>query len=177
MQTHDSFAHPQSLPAVHVQPGDQTDIPLFLEDYAGCDGELRAVLQYPYQAAVLHENHPRLAKELLRISIEEMHHLHAWADVLCQLQAEPRYWAASNNTHQGYFTTSVITYVTDPSRMMMANIIGEKKAIATYQQNIRRIRNPSIRALLQAVIAQEKQHLAFFERTLQTLSNEKGCQS
>lgn len=175
MQTDHSSSPTQPLPAVHIHPGDQADIPLLLEDYAGCDGELRAVLQYTYQAALLNQEHPALAKRLLQISIEEMHHLHAWADVLVQLHAEPRYWAASNNTHQGYFTTSVVSYAADLPRMMMANIIGEKKAIASYQQNIRRMRNPSIRALLQSIIAQEKLHLAFFEDTLQMLSKQKGC--
>ena len=58
--------------------------------------------------------------------------------------------------------------------MMMANIIGEQKAIAVYQQHMRRMRNPSVRALLESIIAQEKQHLAFFEHTLQTLSTKKG---
>ncbi len=174
MQTHDLFAKTQPLPAVHVQPGDNADIPLLLEDYAGCDGELRAVLQYAYQASLLNQEQPSLAKQLLQISIQEMQHMHAWADVLAQLHVEPRYWASSNNTHQGYFTTSVISYTVDLPRMMMANIIGEQKAIAAYQQHMRRMRNPSVRALLESIIAQEKQHLAFFEHTLQTLSTKKG---
>ena len=53
MQTDHSSSPTQPLPAVHIHPGDQADIPLLLEDYAGCDGELRAVLQYTYQAALL----------------------------------------------------------------------------------------------------------------------------
>lgn len=58
---------------------------ILMEDYAGIVSELTAITKYEYQSVVLMNTFPHFAKELSRIGMAEMHHLHILAQLIFKL--------------------------------------------------------------------------------------------
>ena len=75
----------EQLPKVQVQSHNLQYARLLMDDYAGPDGELTAILTYNYQNTCLLQQYPNVARQLERVAIEEMHHLHALGTVIHQL--------------------------------------------------------------------------------------------
>ena len=58
---------------------------ILMEDYAGIVSELTAITKYEYQSVVLMNTFPHFAKELSKIGMAEMHHLHILAQLIFKL--------------------------------------------------------------------------------------------
>ena len=158
----------EQLPKVQVQSHNLQYARLLMDDYAGPDGELTAILTYNYQNTCLLQQYPNVAQQLERVAIEEMHHLHALGSVIHQLGADPRYRASHNRTTGGYYTAEVLSYNTSVPQFLHMNMRAEQVAIYHYQRHMQAISDPAIRQLLHAIIAQEQQHIALFASLLQS---------
>lgn len=158
----------ERLPEIHVLTTNLQYARLLMDDYAGPEGELTAILTYGYQDVCFGQQYPDVARQLARVSLDEMHHLHALGDVIHQLGADPRYRSSRNRTSGGFYTTEVISYNTSVPQFLHMNIRGEQVAIYNYQRHMQAIADPGIRNLLRAIIAQERQHIALFESLLQS---------
>jgi bacterioferritin len=137
--------------------------------YAGREGELTATLQYVYQSIYLdscglHDE----AKLLIEIAITEMHHIEILGSLITRLGAPPVFTACPPYP-VGFYSASCVNYVKSPVGMVQADIRGEKCAIAEYEQMLRLICSPQVRAVIARIIEDEKVHLAALEALLRQL--------
>lgn len=158
----------ESLPEVHVLGSNLQYARLLMDDYAGPESELTAILTYNYQNTCFGQQYPDVARQLQRIAIDEMHHLHALGAVIHQLGADPRYRSSRNRTSGGFYTTEALSYSTSVPQFLHMNIRSEQVAIYNYQRHMQAIADPGIRNLLRAIIVQEQRHIALFESLLQS---------
>ena len=68
--------------------------------------------------------------------------------------------------HKLYWDASNVNYSSDKKDMLKANIASENAAIAGYEKHAAMTGNPSVKALLERIIRDEKLHLPFFTETL-----------
>lgn len=132
---------------------------LLLDDMAGPNGELTATTQYIYEH--MNVQSKDLSKILKSIAIQEMMHLDILGLLIKRLGKFPYYTssnqAAWSSHNVKYNTGNLIT-------TMNYNIESEKIAIAGYEKGIQNTNHPEIKALLQRIILDEKNHITIFTK-------------
>lgn len=133
--------------------------------YAGRNGELTAVLQYVYQSVLLSGcGRDAEAKQLIRIAVEEMHHLEKLGALLVKLGVPPVFTACPPYP-VAYYSAANVDYSRPVAQMLAADIRAEQEAIACYTRILDAVKNPDVRAVIEPIRAEEEGHL----RTLQEM--------
>ena len=105
--------------------------------------ELTAITKYEYQSVVLMNTFPHFAKELSRIGMAEMHHLHILAQLIFKLGGDPRYRAHSNPTMGHFWSGQNVDYQCDFPSCIIGTlvpfcVIGNSKEFPVTQKKDRR---------------------------------------
>ncbi len=141
---------------------DKTAIRLIAPQYAGCYGELTAVLQYTYQKHVFEQlGDDETARILEHISVVEMKHFDYLGEMILKLGALPIYSVLPPYPSRFYSARSV-SYVASPERMILADIAAEQEAIASYTTIARQTKNEIVKNGLLRIVEDEKLHLKIF---------------
>ena len=139
---------------------------LLMDDYAGNHSALGACAQYVYQSSILEEAGAKHQELLLSIGIREMLHLRHLARAIRQLGGDPIY-AGGRSTRGRFWNSGYVNYAKEPYWMIEDDIRAEREAIKQYQEHMRLIDDPSVRALLARIIEDEEVHIRLLEGLLQ----------
>lgn len=141
---------------------DKAAVRLLAPQYAGCYGELTAILQYTYQKHIFEQlGDEETARVLEHISLVEMKHFDYLGEMILKLGALPIYSALPPYPSRFYSARSV-AYTASPDRMILADIAAEQEAIASYTTIARQVKNEIVKNALLRIIEDEKLHLKIF---------------
>lgn len=132
---------------------------MLYNSYAGSSSELTTILQYIYQN-IINESNKELQNVLIKIAIEEMHHLKILGDMLVELGFTPYYMGSMNNKWCSDKVKYQFKCIDD---MLRYNIEGEKMAIKEYKRLIQNTNCKCIKDVLSRIIKDEESHIRIFE--------------
>ena len=122
-------------------------------------GELTGVLQYVYQSVVADKTNEEIAEVLEEIGIVEMMHMDILMHAVTEFGGLPKYEDGRGNP----YSTQYINYSPKLKDMLDNNILAEKMAIEEYQQAVAKVKNESLKDLLNRIIEDEVRHLEAFK--------------
>lgn len=122
--------------------------------------ELSAVLQYIYQSVVADKVMSDIGAIFEEIGIVEMMHLDMLMHAIVEFGGIPKY----EDTQGNMFNVSGINYTIKLKDMLDNNIAEEKIAIETYKQAINKLKNESLKRLIERFIEDEERHLEIFKK-------------
>ena len=126
--------------------------------YSGRNSELTAILQYIYYAVVLDkENYNDIAKQLMEIGEDEMHHFHILAQTLIRLGVDPIYTLFPPQ-RDCYYTTRYVCYVKEISRILKKALLDENNAIKMYTEMISKLKNEPVKQIITILKDKETEH-------------------
>lgn len=133
------------------------------DSFAGTHGELTAITQYVYEHISNSEN-KELAVILLRIAVQEMHHLDILGEMLRCLGFIPYFMGKYNNK----WCSDNVTYrYSGLDEMLKLNIESEKIAIKEYKRLIDITDDDKIKMILSRIIMDEEMHIKIFYELLE----------
>lgn len=135
---------------------------MLYNSFSGSASELTTVLQY-INENISNETSPELKNVLMKIAIQEMHHLKILGDILVKLGFIPYYMSSRNNKWCSDNIKYKFKCVED---MLKYNIEGEKMAIREYQKLIENTEEKCIKDTLCRIIQDEENHIRIFESLL-----------
>lgn len=127
---------------------------LLMDAYAGAHSELFAVLQYSYQHFVLDDAGSEYAGLLMKIAVTEMHHLDLLAGALLKMGKLPVYADG-----RGKFFTARVSPNTDFCSFILEDVNAEYAAIEEYEYILSVSDQPSLNALIERIIEDERVHI------------------
>lgn len=137
--------------------------------YAGREGELTAVLQYVYQSIIFEKlGDGEFSKALLKIAVNEMHHLEILGTMITKLGAPPVF-SACPPYPVGYYSASCVNYTKTPRQMISADICAEENAISEYERILLRVKNSAVAEVISFILEEEREHLRKFNEMLSKL--------
>lgn len=125
-------------------------------------GELNGVLQYIYQSVIADRVNAEIASIFEEIGIVEMMHLSMLMHAITDFGGIPKYEDANGVP----FNVSSLNYSVKLIDMLKNNIKGEQFAIENYKQATNKIKNQSLKELLNRFILDEEHHLEIFKQIL-----------
>ena len=131
---------------------------MLYNSYSGYKSELTTILQY-INENITNESSIELQNVLLKIAIEEMHHLKILGDLLVKLGFTPYYMGSRNNK---WCSDNVKYKFSCVDEMLDFNIQGEKDAIREYERLIENTDSKCIKAILARIIKDEQNHIRIF---------------
>ncbi len=132
---------------------------MLYNSYAGSYGELTAITQYVYED-MTNEEIKELRNVLMRVSIDEMHHLKILGELLSALGFIPYYMGSRNNK---WCSDRVKYRFNSVEEMMKYNIQLEKMAIKEYERLIENTEDTCIKEILSRIIKDEENHIRIFK--------------
>lgn len=160
----------KSFPTLDGICEDYATLRLISPAYAGRDGELTAVLQYVFQAIVLGNcGEQKFANTIMKIAVEEMHHMEILGSLICRLGAAPVFTACPPYP-VGYYSASSVNYVRGTRQMLCADICAEENAICGYEHILCHIQNGKVAEIIARILEDERRHLKLFNQMLCSLS-------
>lgn len=137
---------------------------LLQQDYAGVVSEMTAISQYVYNHIILEPKYGEVAELFEKISMAEMEHMEALGEAILAFGGDPRIGVPSKKQAYRYWKGSYVAYNKRICTILNEAIKGEKKAITNYMKHRRMIKEPQTRALLTAIIADEKKHISLLNK-------------
>lgn len=125
-------------------------------------GEINGILQYIYQSVVARNVDDEISSIFEEIGIVEMMHLDLLMNAIIDFGGNPRYEDANRMP----YTTNYINYSNKLKDMLNNNILAEQNAIENYKLAISKVKNESLKHLLERLIEDEELHLNIFKRIL-----------
>ncbi len=141
-------------PTVEGTGRNVAEINLLMPVYGGRDSETTACLNYVYYSYVTKEKHPDLSECMEGIGIVEMKHHELLGVAIVKMGGTP-YVGGRYNYWQGNY----VNYAKDPALIIRNAIYGEKQAISDYRSVASKTGSPSIKNLVDRIIADEEIHL------------------
>ena len=132
---------------------------MLYDSYAGSYGELTAITQYVYEN-ITNEENKELRNVLMRVAMDEMHHLKILGDLLVELGFIPYYMGSRNNK---WCSDRVKYKFSSVEEMMKYNIQTEKMAIKEYERLIENTEDKCIKDILSRIIKDEENHIRIFK--------------
>lgn len=129
-------------------------------------GELGGILQYIYQSVVSNRVNQDIASIFEEIGIVEMMHLEMLMNAIVSFGGVPKYEDAMGNA----FNVSNINYSLKLKDMLQTNIKDEQLAIEDYTKAISRVKNSSLKELLERIKLDEEHHLQIFRKMLDNVT-------
>ena len=147
-------------PKLAVNKKSREDARIIFDDYASGISEFTAITQYTI-ADIATENE-KIAGVFRGISVVEMKHFQKLGEVLMMLGAEPKLESGTNRLWRSNF----VPYAESTKNRIKLAIKSEYDAIDQYQKHIRRIKNDSIKRLLERIVIDENYHIGIFSELL-----------
>ncbi len=132
---------------------------MLYDSYAGSYGELTAITQYVYEN-ITNEENKELRNVLMRVAMDEMHHLKILGELLVELGFIPYYMGSRNNK---WCSDRVKYKFSSVEEMMKYNIQTEKMAIKEYERLIENTEDKCIKDILSRIIKDEENHIRIFK--------------
>ena len=129
-------------------------------------GELGGVLQYIYQSVVSNNANEDISSIFEEIGIVEMMHLDLLMHAIVDFGGIPKYEDAMGNP----FNVSNINYSLKLKDMLQNNIKDEQMGIEDYSRAISRVKNLSLKELLERIKLDEERHLQIFKQILNNVT-------
>lgn len=129
-------------------------------------GEIGGILQYIYQSVVSNRINADIASIFEEIGIVEMIHLDLLMNAIVDFGGVPKYEDAMGNL----FNVSNINYSLKLKDMLQSNIKDEQIAIENYSRAIDRVKNVSLKDLLERIKLDEEKHLQIFKQILNNVT-------
>lgn len=137
--------------------------------YASPTGELNAILQYFYHYFNFSkQGYEDYARTLESIAIAEMKHLEVLGKTILALGAQPVY-CQNPPTAYNFYSAKYVTYSRNLTNMLEDDIIGEKRAIASYTKMLTRLKNEQVKSIITRILEDEKLHLEKLNEILSEL--------
>ena len=130
------------------------------------NGELAGILQYIYQSVVSKSFNEEISSIFSEIGIVEMIHLDLLMSAITSFGGVPRYEDAMGNI----FNTASINYSIKLKDMLQNNIKDEQIAIMEYARASEKVKNKSLKELLNRIKLDEERHLEIFKRILNNVT-------
>ena len=115
-------------------------------------GELGGILQYTYQSVVSNKVNEDISSIFEEIGIVEMMHFDLLMNAIVDFGGVPKYEDSIGNP----FNVSNINYSLKLKDMLQGNIKDEQVAIENYSRAIDRVKNASLKDLLERIENKEK---------------------
>ncbi|HHT02183.1 MAG TPA: LysM peptidoglycan-binding domain-containing protein [Firmicutes bacterium] len=148
-------------PPLRVECPNRDYARLLHEDYAGAGGEITAIMQYLYHSFACCMRYEETAELLEAIAINEMYHMEVLAKLIVLLGGDPDYTDACG---EFWCANNVAYCYCDICRQLMANIEGERAAIAQYRRHMEQINDRYVKAVLARIIEDEEHHLQLLQK-------------
>lgn len=132
---------------------------MLYDSFGGSYSELTTVLQY-INENIANDTNKELQNVLMKIAIEEMHHLKTLGDVLVKLGFTPYYMGSRNNKWCSDKVKYKFNCIED---LLEYNIQGEKMAIQEYKRLLKYTKDECIQEILNNIIKDEENHIRIFE--------------
>lgn len=132
---------------------------MLYDSYAGSYGELTAITQYVYEN-ITNEENKEVRNVLMRVAMDEMHHLKILGELLVELGFIPYYMGSRNNK---WCSDRVKYKFSCMEEMMKYNIQTEKMAIKEYERLIQNTEDKGIKDVLSRIIRDEENHIRIFK--------------
>lgn len=127
--------------------------------YASPTGELNAILQYFYHYFNFDkQGYKEYARDLEGIAIAEMLHLELLGKTIMALGAQPIY-CQNPPTAFNFYSAKYVTYSRNLVNMIEDDIISERRAIASYNKMLTRLKNDKVKSIISRILEDEKLHL------------------
>ena len=136
---------------------------LLQKDYAGLVSEITAINLYLYDHFILAKKYEKTADIFQKVAIQEMHHMHALGKAIIAFGGDPKIGVPKKKEGYTYWKGSYLPYKRGICRILNAAIKAEHEAIAQYKKHIKLIDKPQVTVLLEAIIADEEQHIEMFK--------------
>ena len=138
--------------------------------YTGLKSEITAILQYVYHAHFFAAcGEEKTAETLEQIAMAEMKHLEVLGETILTLGVKPVY-AINDGFNYNYYNTSMIKCGTSPKIMLLEDIEGELNAIATYEEQIKKLCNDDVKAIIARIKLDEELHVLVLKGILSDYS-------
>ncbi|MDE6104334.1 MAG: manganese catalase family protein [Clostridia bacterium] len=127
--------------------------------YASPTGELNAILQYFYHYFNFDkQGYKEYARDLESIAIAEMLHLELLGKTIMALGAQPIY-CQNPPTAFNFYSAKYVTYSRNLVNMIEDDIISERRAIASYNKMLTRLKDDKVKSIISRILEDEKLHL------------------
>lgn len=127
--------------------------------YASPTGELNAILQYFYHYFNFDkQGYKEYARDLEGIAIAEMLHLELLGKTIMALGAQPIY-CQNPPTAFNFYSAKYVTYSRNLVNMIEDDIISERRAIASYNKMLTRLKDDKVKSIISRILEDEKLHL------------------
>ncbi|MDE6586025.1 MAG: manganese catalase family protein [Clostridia bacterium] len=132
--------------------------------YASPNGELNAILQYVYHSFFFDRvEYTDYHDILMRIAVAEMMHLELLGETILALGASPIYTRYPSSVFD-FYSTKYVAYSCSLKNMLEDDIIGERRAIISYENMLKRLRNVKVSEIVSRIVLDEKLHLETLEK-------------
>lgn len=139
--------------------------------YASPVGELNTILQYFYHYFNFdRQGYKEYAESIKSIAIAEMLHLEMLGKTITALGAQPIY-CQNPPTAFNFYSAKYVTYSRNLTNMIEDDILSERRAIASYQKILCRLKNEQIKKIISRIQEDEKLHLEKFKEILKGLKS------
>ena len=146
-------------PEVISTGDDMCDVKIIFPLYSGSCGELSAITQYVYQDFVLNDKYPDVSQCVMGISMVEMHHLHYIGEAIKTLGGDPKF---VNPQNRKWWDAGLISYEKDLCKLLLIDLKEETQAYHDYMSAAKKVKNPTLAALLERIAMDEKLHMEIF---------------
>ena len=163
MESKLSFADSAPYPPIRVEGRNTKYAAAMLANMGSCDSEMSTISLYFYNSVVLRETYADLAEAFHKMSMVEMHHLDIFAELACQLGADPRLWHPDRG-RPVYWTPACNSYTRTPRRMVCGALEGERAAIAQYRRQADWMNDKYICEILNRIILDEERHVQILQQ-------------
>ncbi|MDE5721342.1 MAG: manganese catalase family protein [Clostridia bacterium] len=127
--------------------------------YASPTGELNAILQYFYHYFNFDkQGYKDYARDIESIAIAEMLHLELLGKTIMALGAQPIY-CQNPPTAFNFYSAKYVTYSRNLVNMVEDDIISERRAIASYNKMLTRLKDDKVKSIISRILEDEKLHL------------------
>ena len=152
-------------PDVKITMKNVSDAKLLMNDYAGKESEVTAIMQYSYQTFFIRQFDPEISKIIEEIAEVEMHHMDMLGVTIVKLGGDPIISGLGP-----FWNGSYVDYSKQIKKMLMADIAGEETAIRNYMKTAMVLTDKSVVDLIYRIILDEEVHLATFKALLEYVS-------
>ena len=149
----------QPYPEVAVERPNRRWAAIVSGGYAGKGSEMTGITQY-FSHRFFLDGYPEIRTAYTYIMAVESIHLDLLGNLVKNLGAKPKFLSYETNT---YWNGSFPAYRYTPLQIFLADLEGERDAIAHYKRMIALIPNEGMRALFRRIIQDEERHVEILE--------------
>ena len=149
----------EPYPQVHTIRQDKTLAVTLMKGYCGEVSEMTTVLQYAHHSLHCKSQYAEVSKMMRGIFYVETLHMELLGECVCKLGGSAQY-NVSTGEKMICWQGDLVEYTSTPAQMLLADIKGEKEAVAFYQRAASSLHNqPDVKTLLLRLAEDERLHV------------------